>query len=50
MMYIYIILYILHIYMYIYIYIGDDSNGDKMQRVLPLLNKQLLPLSSAATR
>ncbi len=36
--------------MYIYIYIGDDSNGDMMQLVLPLLNTHLLPLSSAATR
>ncbi len=40
----------MHVYIYVYISIGDDSNDDKMQRVLPLLNKQLLPLSSAATR
>ncbi len=33
-----------------YIYRGDDSTDDKMQRVLRLLNKQLLRLSSAAPR
>ncbi len=37
-------------YVYIYIYSGDDSNDDMMQLVLRLLNKQLLPLPSAAPR